>query len=953
MLLRKNRNRRTGTIAPLLAFFSVALFSCVALAIDLGMIIVARTECQNAADAAALAGTRLLDNKPTSIDNSRAAAELEAKAQTAANQYLNQYFTAADVTELKVGLYRYDTSAQRFYSDFTSAKGAGESWTAMRVSVRGNQQAYFSKLFGLTSLNTGATAVAVHRPRDIAFVLDFTGSMRYGTYSNWGYGSLNADPIYPQFGHYQRFASYSTDPNDSRTATSPVDRPNPLYATLGFINGNGELYAPNNLTVETPGGPACVNDFYTDTANSGSPAATANPVVPTNLVKAFVNNVMPTPDTYANQSGTYDGDRWPRKNGQVYTVATNWDPTVSTGAARNLAELLGWLGTAYPNGYTTATTPTVNPPARSSPMAPSPATATTAYATNWSNFRDATWETYGYDMDIADYRARRPASHDPRTTLPSNTTGGVNGQVKVTPGQFKGYSMGPRFYGKTFFMWPPDPRASMDWRRRFFLNRNSAAYNPNSDNDTTTTPTNTNLSTETNFESISQELIRSGTGHTLTGASGNYVVNYANILAWLKSGPQTLPANLRAGKVVYYTSIPSTVTASGGDSPEVALDKVFWKNYIDYVLASGSLTGDGELAGSENRGWPEGTTPSITKTNVYTYGSTTDPNRPYINYMENPSRPREHFWFGPLTMMKFLADAKQNWWAGTIHESQSWQLKVAISSVLDDVRNNHPNDFAGLAFFAHNSAYYKTIRSPMSQDWTRAKNSLFYPFSLLDTVSPTSTDEVRPYDTGFNTVNVNANIPNANGGTDPGSGMAMAYNLLSSSPTVNSNVYKRGRRGAAKVVIFETDGVPNAQQPWQFNPYGYESYYSNTGNGGSLTQGSAASMQPAYDVVTQICKPVASSNSGGVDSGFSSITTPARVYSIGFGDLFSTPTATGQASARAFLLQIQKLGGTSASTATALPADQIITGDYNTRIENLRAVLERIIQSGIQVTLIE
>src|SRR5438270_9833190 len=55
---------------------------------------------------------------------------------------------------------------------------------------------------------------------------------------------------------------------------------------------------------------------------------------------------------------------------------------------------------------------------------------------------------------------------------------------------FKGYSMGPGYYGKTFFIWPPDPRYDAgadpsqpsptdpkkdvngkhicDWRKRFF-----------------------------------------------------------------------------------------------------------------------------------------------------------------------------------------------------------------------------------------------------------------------------------------------------------------------------------------------------------------------------------------------------------------------------------------------------------------------------------------------------
>ena len=399
MLMSPCRSRREGSIAPLLAFFSVALFSCVALAIDLGMIIVARTQCQNAADAAALAGTRMLDNKPTSLDNSRASADLEAKTQAARNQYLNQYFSKSDVTELSIGLYRYDTAAQRFYSDFVSPKLDGESWTAMKVSVRGNQQAYFSKLFGLTSLNTGATAVAVHRPRDIAFVLDFTGSMRFGTTGNWGTdvtnptegGSMNGDPIYPAFGHYQRYTGYSSNPNDIPTSATPGSRPNPLYASQGFVKSSGELLAPANFTYTTAGGPPCVEDFYTDTSNNASPTVAAFPVNPSNLTKAFVNAVMPTPDTYADQSGTYDGDRWPRKNGQRFTAVTSWDPTTATGAARSAVELLGWGSI----NLTTFRTGKI------------PANQYATVAGDWSKFRDATWGRYGYDLDIADYVANR------------------------------------------------------------------------------------------------------------------------------------------------------------------------------------------------------------------------------------------------------------------------------------------------------------------------------------------------------------------------------------------------------------------------------------------------------------------------------------------------------------------------------------------------------------------
>ena len=56
MIGGKARTRRRGTILPIVALALVGLCGFVALAIDVGMVLVARTQVQNAADAAAMAG---------------------------------------------------------------------------------------------------------------------------------------------------------------------------------------------------------------------------------------------------------------------------------------------------------------------------------------------------------------------------------------------------------------------------------------------------------------------------------------------------------------------------------------------------------------------------------------------------------------------------------------------------------------------------------------------------------------------------------------------------------------------------------------------------------------------------------------------------------------------------------------------------------------------------------
>ena len=101
MIRRIPRARRRGSMLPLVAVCAIGLFSFVALAIDLGMLAVSRTQCQNAADAAALAGARTLNNKPGVVNNDLQKAVATAKATATANEHLATNFTGAQVATLR------------------------------------------------------------------------------------------------------------------------------------------------------------------------------------------------------------------------------------------------------------------------------------------------------------------------------------------------------------------------------------------------------------------------------------------------------------------------------------------------------------------------------------------------------------------------------------------------------------------------------------------------------------------------------------------------------------------------------------------------------------------------------------------------------------------------------------------------------------------------------------
>ncbi len=1018
MRLRSNSTAtRPGSILPMLAVCLVAVFSFVALAIDLGMLMIARTESQNAADAAALSATRVLDNRypantdPADYDNRRADADTRAREVVVDNIFLNAKFTPDRVNRVRVGLYDYVSAANAFRPTYPSTKPPDKSWTCVEVVVIGDQPTYFGKVMGINTMPMTARAVAAHRPRDVAIVLDYSGSMMFSSNMHWEpgtansndvvYGLLNPDPNTPRFGHYSRYDAYQTT-TPTRTlaiSTNPADRPHPLRMTGHFLGGTNEVFSPNNHTIETPNGPPIVKDFWFDPSNiadasvpvttvnpanlrnafhrwrrlgdangtpqfdppvlsSGNPSSYAAPIYSWGNYNAFDqhNNVgpVPAPPSFATQADAggvpYVGDRAPRRGGVVVTTGSNWDPTTPTGAARTALDLL------YPAG--TAPSPEV----RAIPLT-RPALANgnrTEGGPTWSQFRDDAWERHGYDMNIPLFIS----------SASSAGTGPRRDAFTYFVGRFQGYSMGPGYFGKTFFQWPPDPRWGgenpttrpdtlspaddvrdfsgnyvADWRRRFFLPANSPdtgnpssfiAFDPQADNDPTTPGT----------QNINQALLRPTPGHVLrdatTGATRNYRINYRAVLAWLKRGPQTLPPNLRAGRIVYYTSIPNHVDNALADP-----DQRFWREYIDYVLGYNGNTGAYDarfaLAGVESFPWPENQGLSIGETNTFDPdGELPDPPnpRPYMNYTDSPNRPRMHFWFGPQTMLGFLTTRTpvRNWLPGTCHEAQGWQLKAGVQSGIEDIRANHPNDQVGLCFFAHPN--YSTPRVNMGQDWASLRNALFYPRSLLGVLRSSPSTELRPYNAGFGSAQL-GNLPNANGLTDPVSGFAQAYNMLSSSPAISGT----GRRGAAKIVIFETDGVPNAFMNFSLMGTGPNSYYALTSPGGFVGNGDPSVMQRAYDAVSQIVAPVA-------DGGFSLPNAPARVYPIAFGDLFSS-TSGFRPTALNFLQNVAYLGQTSPNGNTPLPNQQVITGPYLNRVANLQTAFERILQSGVQVTLVE
>ena len=210
---------------------------------------------------------------------------------------------------------------------------------------------------------------------------------------------------------------------------------------------------------------------------------------------------------------------------------------------------------------------------------PGPAAGTTTSPAT-DTFRDPIWETNGYDLNIVAVPGRRRRTGRPVTRRRPRRLLGPAGPGR---GPVQGLLDGAGLLGQDVLHLaarPARPRRVInpasagitspgDWRRRFFLNRNSGAFNPQADNNSSTTA----RQRRGHQRGAAQRLERHDHGRHRLDSSPNWRINYAAVLKWIKSGPQVLPPNLRAGRVLYYSSIPNDVNTGSGTTQQ-RLDKV-------------------------------------------------------------------------------------------------------------------------------------------------------------------------------------------------------------------------------------------------------------------------------------------------------------------------------------------------------------------------------------------
>ena len=203
-LLKHKSRRRRGAIVVLTAILLVLMLGVIAFAVDMGYVLLVRTQLQTAADSSSLAAA-------ASTNLSRADFEAVAKQFAGYHQATGR---AVQLGSSDIEYGNWDT-ATRIFTPSATVGNAVRVTTRTDASHGGETPFFFARILNFSSMSQSASAVAMTNPRDIAFVIDASGSMNFdtdpdktddinSTFASQGYPTIGTDlmqQIYNDFGY--------------------------------------------------------------------------------------------------------------------------------------------------------------------------------------------------------------------------------------------------------------------------------------------------------------------------------------------------------------------------------------------------------------------------------------------------------------------------------------------------------------------------------------------------------------------------------------------------------------------------------------------------------------------------------------------------------------------------------------------------------------------------------
>lgn len=951
----------------MVALCLVALIALTALAIDIGMIAVAKSQVQNAADSAAMAGARTFNGN--AVDNYNVsevpknaifAAESNrifnqnVKANSTSINKINDHTYESQNVQVEIGAYAYlyndsNPDEEKFYIQIPRTD-VNEPYSSVRATVNHSSSTAFGRFLGMNIFSVKATATAAHRPRDVIIIMDLSGSMRFQSlmaipHTGNRTTSMNPDPAYPRFGHY----------SDINAAA--------LYGNKSYPTTTSEFYDPANITVETNSGPPIVEDFFQNATGTSPSAGT----------RAFARKSdnfgdNPNGDNYLKKNENNTGEDYARTASEIVPTS-------------NLDKVNQFEQTGYQS-----------------------------YVSNFDGFTEGpsywgkTFFIWPPDPRGSQLDANNPANHAnngakdwrQRFFFKVNTSNGQLGWLDHNNLLFdsNGYMRDPdssltvsednksvsyryRINYAAIFHWlkheNPKPFPEIVRAGRILYYDSIPDPNDTTLNDRFWTRS---LAQTTDLnERLWREYVDFVLGLRSTGAGtydpkygGRYIsamIGNGDRFTWETRKITQKPDAYQVGRINNSGGYPSGHTTSikvdnAATNPSTGHYVKFQSH--DYIYQIKSVTTD--ASGNRQVTLHKALQANISDNDLTRFYSSLPG---YMNYADNPTRPRHQFWFGPITFIDFLGNYNMGrmWWPGNVHEAQAWACKAGIQTAIDDIKKNHPSDFIGMAFFSNprtsrtGSGQHNNAVVPLGRNYQLLKDSLWFPPSTV----VGGVKEINPYHSDFD------NVPRANGGTAPMMGFMIAYNLFSSSPThrfyaepqpqYRGSAGGLGRKGASRLIIFESDGAPNTRAFRDLVNAGSNSYYpvrvrrpgdiSNSSNV-EFPQGGSYSNSELFDVVKQICA-LETAN----PPGYSTKRKPVQIHCIAYGSLFDPLNAgSNQTNALSVFQQIQYYGNAATSSdPSAFPEFKKIYGTNDQRVQRMQEAFTRIMQAGIQVSLIE
>lgn len=181
---------RRGVFLVVGAVTMVAVLAFMALAVDIGVASLTKSQMQAGVDSAALAGameiTNALSNAGTSVGNVFTYAQQQARIKAAEVAQLNNIYVNSS-TDVSFGRRYYDSVTAKYVIDWNASAGQTNVVKVVARRDSSTKSAPDAKVPSLFGIGSGGTtirteAVAFIDPRDMVIVQDFSRSMNFDSY---------------------------------------------------------------------------------------------------------------------------------------------------------------------------------------------------------------------------------------------------------------------------------------------------------------------------------------------------------------------------------------------------------------------------------------------------------------------------------------------------------------------------------------------------------------------------------------------------------------------------------------------------------------------------------------------------------------------------------------------------------------------------------------------------